>query len=135
MRLGVIGFGNMAEAIVGGILAKDFIKKEDVTVTGKDAAMLQKASEKYGIAVNEDNKKVVEMSDVILLSVKPQIMAEVIDEIKEVCTQDKLVISIAAGKTKQWIEDLAGNERLCVVCRIRRHWLAKVVREFVLVIW
>ena len=116
MKLGIIGFGNMAEAILGGILANAFVEKENVTASGKDEVMLKKASEKYGIAVNEDNKKVVEMSDVILLSVKPQIMADVIDEIKEVCTTDKLVISIAAGKTQQWIEDAFGGSRKVVRC-------------------
>ena len=85
MKLGIIGFGNMAEAILGGVLANGFVVKEDVTASGKDEAMLTKASEKYGIGVETDNKKVVEMSDVILLSVKPQIMADVIAEIKDVC--------------------------------------------------
>ena len=116
MKLGIIGFGNMAEAILGGILANDFIKKEDVTASGKDEAMLTKASEKYGIGVETDNKKLVADADVILLSVKPQIMADVIAEIKDVCTSDKLVISIAAGKTKQWIEDAFGGSRKIVRC-------------------
>ena len=82
MKLGIIGFGNMAEAILGGILANGFVAKEDVIASGKDEAMLAKASEKYGISVEADNKKLVEMSDVILLSVKPQIMADVIAEKK-----------------------------------------------------
>ena len=116
MKLGIIGFGNMAEAILGGVLANGFVVKEDVTASGKDEAMLTKASEKYGIGVETDNKKVVEMSDVILLSVKPQIMADVIAEIKDVCTTDKLVISIAAGKTKQWIETAFCGRRKIVRC-------------------
>ena len=116
MKLGIIGFGNMAEAILGGILENGFIAKEDVMTSGKDEVMLQRASEKYGIAVNEDNKKVVEGADVILLSVKPQIMAEVIAEIKDVCSQDKLIISIAAGKSKQWIADAFGCSHKIVRC-------------------
>ena len=116
MKVGIIGFGNMAEAILGGILENGFITKEDVTASGKDEAMLQRASEKYGIAVNEDNKKVVEGADVILLSVKPQIMAEVIAEIKDVCSQDKLIISIAAGKSKKWIADAFGCSHKIVRC-------------------
>lgn len=116
MKLGIIGFGNMAEAILGGILANGFIKKEDVTASGKDEAMLAKASEKYGIHVEADNKKVVSDADMILLSVKPQILSDVIEEIKDVCTTDKLVISIAAGKTKQWIEDAFGGNRKIVRC-------------------
>lgn len=116
MKLGIIGFGNMAEAILGGILSNGFIAKEDVTASGKDEAMLAKASEKYGINVNDDNKKVVEWADVILLSVKPQIMPAVISEIKDVCSQDKLIISIAAGKSKQWIEDQFGCSHKIVRC-------------------
>jgi len=116
MKLGIIGFGNMAEAILGGILESCFIVKEDVTTSGKDEVMLKKASEKYGIAVSEDNKAVVEDADVVLLSVKPQIMSEVIEEIKDVCTPDKLVISIAAGKTQKWLEDAFGGKRKIVRC-------------------
>lgn len=116
MKLGIIGFGNMAEAILGGILSGGFIAKEDVTASGKDEAMLAKASEKYGISVEEDNKKVVADADVILLSVKPQILPDVIGEIKDVCSQDKLIISIAAGKSLQWLEDNFGCAHKIVRC-------------------
>lgn len=116
MKLGIIGFGNMAEAILGGILNGGFIAKEDVMASGKDEVMLAKASEKYGICVEKDNKKLVENVDVILLSVKPQIMPEVIEEIKGVCSQDKLIISIAAGKTQKWIEEAFGCAHKVVRC-------------------
>jgi len=116
MKLGIIGFGNMAEAILGGILSAGFVIKEDVTASGKDEAMLSKASEKYGINVEPDNKKVVTEADVILLSVKPQILPDVIAEIKDVCTQDKLIISIAAGKSLQFIEDAFGCAHKIVRC-------------------
>ena len=116
MKLGIIGFGNMAEAILGGILESRFVNKEDVTASGKDDAMLAKASEKYGINVERDNCKVVQDSDVILLSVKPQILADVIAEIKDVCTQDKLIISIVAGKTQAWIAEAFDCEHKVVRC-------------------
>lgn len=116
MKLGIIGFGNMAEAILGGILSSGFIAKEDVKASGKDDVMLKKASEQYGIGVETDNCKLVEASDVILLSVKPQILADVIREIKDVCSSDKLIISIAAGKTQQWIEDAFGCAHKVVRC-------------------
>ena len=116
MKLGIIGFGNMAEAILGGILNGGFVVKEDVTVSGNDEAMLAKASEKYGVGVETDNKKVVNGSDVILLSVKPQILPDVIEEIKDVCSKDKLIISIVAGKTQKWIEDTFGCAHKVVRC-------------------
>ena len=116
MKLGIIGFGNMAEAILGGILESGFVNKKDVVASGKDDAMLAKASDKYGIGVQKDNCKVVEDSDVILLSVKPQILAEVISEIKGVCTQDKLIVSIVAGKTQEWIANAFGCAHKVVRC-------------------
>lgn len=116
MKLGIIGFGNMAEAILGGILSAGFVAKENVTASGKDEAMLSKASEKYGINVEPDNKKVVSDADVILLSVKPQILPDVIAEIKDVCTSDKLIISIAAGKSLQFIEEAFGCAHKIVRC-------------------
>ena len=116
MKLGIIGFGNMAEAILGGILSSEFVVKEDVTASGRDESMLSKASEKYGIHVKRDNKEVAEDADVILLSVKPQILADVIEEIKDVCTQEKLIISIAAGKSMQWLEAAFGCEHKIVRC-------------------
>ena len=116
MKLGIIGFGNMAEAILGGILESGFADKNDVTASGKDDAMLAKASGKYGINVEKDNCKVVQDSDVILLSVKPQILADVIAEIKDVCAQDKLIISIVAGKTQTWIAEAFGCSHKVVRC-------------------
>lgn len=116
MKLGIIGFGNMAEAILGGILESGFADKNDVTASGKDDVMLAKASGKYGINVEKDNCKVVQDSDVILLSVKPQILADVIAEMKDVCTQDKLIISIVAGKTQTWIAEAFGCSHKVVRC-------------------
>lgn len=116
MKLGIIGMGNMANAILGGILNGGFIKKEEVSASGKDEEMLAKVAENYGICVGSDNRKVVSEADVILLSVKPQILPEVIEEIKEICTQDKLIISIVAGKSTQWITEAFGSERKIVRC-------------------
>lgn len=116
MKLGIIGFGNMAEAILGGILSGGFITKEEVMTSGKDEIMLKKASEKYGIATTDDNKKVVKEAEVILLSVKPQVLPYVIEEIKEVCTADKLIISIVAGKSQKWIADAFGVPHKVVRC-------------------
>lgn len=116
MKLGIIGFGNMAEAILGGILKSGFAAKEDITASGRDEEMLKKASDTYGIGVERDNKKAAWEADVILLSVKPQILGEVIEEIKGVCSQDKLIISIAAGKTQRWIEEAFGCAHKVVRC-------------------
>lgn len=105
MKLGVIGFGNMAEAIVKGILEKNFISPAEVTVSRRNKDCLKQAEKNYGIRVTGDNREVVRNSEVILLCVKPQMLKTVIDEIRDVTDESKLVISIAAGKSLGWLQD------------------------------
>lgn len=110
MRLGFIGFGNMAEAIMGGVIANDFVKAEDIIVSRRDVSKLEAAKEQYGVAITKDNCQVVNESDVVLLCVKPQMLQGVIDEIKDVVSNKHLVISIAAGKTLEWLSGAFGKE-------------------------
>ena len=76
MKLGIIGFGNMAEAILAGILAKGFIRVQDVIVSRRSKDKLEETASKYGVAVTTDNKKVAKEADVIILGVKPQMNLE-----------------------------------------------------------
>ncbi len=116
MKLGIIGFGNMAEAILAGVLAKGFIHVEDVIVSRRSKDKLEETASKYGVAVTTDNKKVAKEADVIILGVKPQMMEGIIHEINAFCSDDKLIISIAAGKTTEWFCDTFGANKKIVRC-------------------
>ena len=59
----------------------------------------------FGITVTSDNSEVAAFSDILILAVKPQFYAEVIHEIREIVQPDTLVVSIAPGKTHQWLEE------------------------------
>jgi pyrroline-5-carboxylate reductase len=109
MRLGFIGCGNMASAIMKGILANGFVSKEDIIGSDLSDAMRQKVSEELGIAVTKNNKEVAGAADVLFLAVKPQFYETVIDEVKEVLTTNQIVVTIAPGKTLQWLADKMGN--------------------------
>lgn len=116
MKLGFIGLGNMADAIIGGIISKDKYTANDIIGSSKTVETAQRIHEKYGIQTGTNNAEVAEHADIIILAVKPIFFKEVIAEIKSAVTEDKLVISIAAGKSIDWIEQEFGKEIALVRC-------------------
>lgn len=103
MKIGFIGLGNMATAMIGGILKKGIITSEQIIGADVFKAAVEKAKESFHIRIAGDNISVVKESQVIILSVKPQFYEEVINEIKDYMTEDKTVITIAPGKTLEWL--------------------------------
>lgn len=116
MKIGFIGLGNMASAMIGGILKKNLYSAQDLLGADKSEAAVQTAAEKFGIDATKDNLKVAKEADVLILSVKPQFFPEVIAEIKDVVDHEKMVISIAPGKTMDWIMESFGKELKLVRC-------------------
>ena len=110
MKLGFIGTGNMAGAIMGGVIAKGLVKPEDVIGADVFAPSREKVQAQYGIKVTADNSEVMANADVVVLSVTPQFFAEVISGIKDSVREGQLFISIAPGKTIEWISQQFGQE-------------------------
>ena len=105
MKLGFIGTGNMAGAIMGGIIRNEIFKPEEIIGADISKESRSKVQSAYGINVTEDNKKAASESEVLVLSVKPQYYAETIKEIKDCVREDQLIITIAPGKTLKWLEE------------------------------
>jgi len=112
MKLTFIGAGNMAEALVAGIVGKQVSPAEDLCVTDISEERLQHLSGKYGVGTSLDNPAAVAGADVVVLSVKPQIFPAVWPEIAGALKSDALVISIMAGIPSQKI---AGGDPIRVV--------------------
>ena len=108
MKLGFIGTGNMAGAIMGGIIQNEIFKPEEIIGSDISETGRQKVRETYGIQVTGDNREAA-AAEVIVLSVKPQYYAETIAEIKDCVREDQLVITIAPGKTLAWLEEQFGK--------------------------
>ncbi len=108
--LGLIGCGNMAQAMLKGILKKGLYKPEDVIASRRNITELQKVEKEYGIRTTTDNADAAERADVLILAVKPRQFAEVIPQIRDHVSEDTLVISIAAGQTIADIEKLFGKD-------------------------
>ena len=116
MKLGFIGCGNMAKAMLGGILKNEICAKEDVIATAKSEASRENARNTYGIQVTADNIEAAKSADVLVLAVKPIFYEEVIHEIKDAVDEKKIIISIAPGKTLAWLEEQFGKKVKLVRC-------------------
>ena len=110
MKLGFIGCGNMAGAIMGGIVKNGMIKASEIIGSDLSPVGRQKVEEAYGIVTTENNKEVVEKADVVVLAVKPQFYEAVITEVKDLVREDQLIITIAPGKTLAWLEEKFGKK-------------------------
>ena len=110
MKLGFIGTGNMASAIMGGIIGKKMISAEEIIGADLLASGREKVKEQFGIQVTEKNQEVVEKAEVIILSVKPQFYEDVINQIKDCVKKEQIIITIAPGKTLAWLAEKFGKE-------------------------
>ena len=108
MKLGFIGCGNMAKAILGGILKKKLVAPEEVIASALHQETLDQAAATYGIAVTADNCEAAR-ADIIFLAIKPQFYEEVIKEIRDTVTESQLIVSIAPGKTIETLTEWFGK--------------------------
>lgn len=115
MKIGFIGLGNMATAIIGGMLQKEVATAQDIVGADAFPAASEKVKTKFNINVANDNVEVAKAADVLFLAVKPIFLDEVIAEIKDVVRPDTLIVSIAAGKTLQFYMEKFGRQELKIV--------------------
>ncbi|ERN05028.1 pyrroline-5-carboxylate reductase [Amborella trichopoda] len=109
--LGFIGAGKMAEAIARGVDKSGILPASRMRTAHRTLARRQ-AFSSFGVHVYESNIKVVEESEVIILSVKPQVVKEVLSELKPFLSKEKLLVSIAAGIRLNDLQEWTGHGRL-----------------------
>ena len=111
-NIGFIGCGKMASAIIKGIQGVN--KSDNFVIQGSEVnlELAKNASERLGISVLADNRSLVSSSDIIFIATKPNYVMDVVDEIKDVLTSDKLIVSIAAGVSTQKIESIIPESRV-----------------------
>ena len=113
-RIGFIGAGNMGGAILGGILKSKIIDNEHVIASAKSDKTIEKLKKDYNVQVTKDSRLVAEFSDIIVIGVKPDIYDEVLEDIKDIIDDKKIIITIAAGKTIESVENIIGNDKKIV---------------------
>ncbi|KPQ28727.1 MAG: pyrroline-5-carboxylate reductase [Marinobacter excellens HL-55] len=104
-----IGAGNMASAIIGGMLDSGY-QAGDIWVSAPDDDHLQSIRKRFGVSVTTDNRYCAQQADIVVLAVKPQVMAAVCGDIAPVVQNTHpLMVSIAAGLTAETLDQWLGG--------------------------
>jgi len=104
MNIGFIGCGNMAQAMIGGIIKSGYVSRESIIASNPSKGKLQLVKDKDNILTTLDNIEVAKFADIIVLSVKPNKYQGVIDEIKDFIKPSVIIVSIAAGININYLE-------------------------------
>lgn len=115
MKIGFIGSGNMASAMIGGMLHKGLLKKEDIAASSKTCSTAERMREKFGISAGTDNRAVARQAEILFLAVKPIFFPEVIEEICREVRPGTIVVSIAPGRDLNYLRGAFGRTDLKIV--------------------
>src|SRR5262245_567710 len=107
-RVAIVGAGNMGVALMKGMIDSRAVPPANIVVSNKRKDKSRALAEKYGVNVAESNADCARGADVVLISVKPQIFARVLEEVREV-VPEALLISVAAGISTRRIETVLGG--------------------------
>ena len=110
-KIGFIGAGNMAKAMIGGIVKSSLVDANKVTASDLNENALENAKKEYGINVTTDSKEVVKNSDIVVVAVKPNVYDIVLEGVKDLISDEKIIVTIAAGKTIESIENVIGKDK------------------------
>jgi pyrroline-5-carboxylate reductase len=108
--IGFIGCGNMAKAMIGGIVKANIVSPSNIMASGLNEKNLSETAEKYGVGITTDNNEVAKNSDILVLSVKPNVYPIVIKGIKNQVKDNAIIVTIAAGKSIESTEDAFGRK-------------------------
>ncbi|THU56503.1 hypothetical protein C4D60_Mb11t17920 [Musa balbisiana] len=110
-KLGFIGAGNMAESIARGV-SKSGVLSASSICTAHPRPQRQQLFQSFGVSIVQDNAQVVDDSDIVILSVKPQVVKQVLLDLKPFFTEEKLLVSIAAGIKLRDLQEWSGQRRV-----------------------
>ena len=109
----------MGSAILGGVISSGIAEPEDITVSDKNAELLDKINAQYSIEVVQRNADCLEC-DVLFLCVKPNALYSVIDEIREKINPDTVIVSIVAGQSMEKISNTFERQGICFKTDFKR---------------
>ena len=111
MKIGFIGCGNMASAIINGITAKGKVNGSDIVAYDIYAAAAENISKMCGAEIASSEEMVAKKADIVFLAVKPNVLSDVLKKISSAVAENKpLVVSIAAGKTIEFLSKPLEND-------------------------
>lgn len=114
VRLGFVGGGNMAQALIRGVAAAGLYRSSQIAVTDVSAVQRRRLRSRFGVKVGQNNLDLVRDAPVVVLAVKPQVLPQVLAEVAPAADATKLFVSIAAGIPMGRIEEGLGGGRRVV---------------------
>ncbi|MER2037450.1 MAG: pyrroline-5-carboxylate reductase [Solibacillus sp.] len=109
MKYGFIGLGNMASAIIQGMISSSDFNAEDIYGINRSPQKTEALVNQYGIQSSPSLEQLIKDVDVIIIAVKPQMFDDVLPTIKEHLNKNQIVISIAAGKSLDYLHEHLGS--------------------------
>lgn len=111
MKFGFIGAGNLGGSVVKGLFNANYFNGSNVFISEPNEQIAKMFNENYRANISNSNRDLVKNADVVFIAVKPFYMTDVLNEIKDLLTADKVVISLAAGYTLEMMEAIAPSCR------------------------
>ena len=103
-KIAVIGAGKMGEAIIAGLLKSEAFSSKDIQIFEIVKDRREYMTKAYGVGAAESVQAAVAFGDVIIVAVKPGVVGHVLEEIKPVAGSEKVLVSIAAGVTIEYLK-------------------------------
>ncbi|MEZ0392373.1 MAG: pyrroline-5-carboxylate reductase [Pseudobdellovibrionaceae bacterium] len=103
-KIGFIGVGNMAQAMIKGLIESKTVAAKSIYGTNRSEGKLQKATDFFGIQACNNNEELIDQCDVVILTMKPQDLSAAIDPIAASFREGQIVISLAAGVTLRTLQ-------------------------------
>ena len=103
MKVGFIGGGNMASAMIGGMIQKGVVSADDILVSVRTEKSVERLTNQFGVQATMENEAVVAGSDLVFLAVKPNQIKNIINLVKNFISPEKIIVSILPGKSLQWL--------------------------------
>lgn len=110
-KIGFIGSGNMAKAMIGGIVKSGLVDSKNLISSDLNESVLEAIRNEFNINTTTKSEDVVKNSDIIIVAVKPNIYDMVLESVKEFIDNEKIIVTIAAGKTIKSIENVIGEDK------------------------
>ncbi|HHU69949.1 MAG TPA: pyrroline-5-carboxylate reductase [Thermoanaerobacterales bacterium] len=109
-RIGFIGAGSIAQAMISGLLSTDTIKPGNIYITNKSGIdKLSKIKDIWDVNITTDKSFLIKNVDIIILAVKPKDVRDALKEIKDFITDSHLIITLAAGVSTDLIRSILGD--------------------------
>ncbi len=115
MKLGFIGCGVMANAMMGGIIKNGILKPEEIIGADPSEEARTRTKETNGIHVTDDNIELIENVDYLFFTIKPQYYADMISGIKDHIRKDQVILSIGAGRTLDYLAEQFDHKPVKIV--------------------